>query len=107
MFAILFKEPGFEQYVSALTASDTRLVCSVNAFETAVVVLVRKGAAALRELDLFMHVAGIEVVPFTQDHLSLAREAYQRFGKGRHPAQLNLGDCCAYALSRHAGEPLL
>ena len=47
------------------------------------------------------------MVSFTEDHLRLAREAWERYGKGRHPAGLNLGDCCAHALSRHSGEPLL
>ena len=60
-----------------------------------------------REFDLLLHHAEFEVVPFTADHLRLARDAYERYGKGRHAAALNLGDCCAYALARHAGEPLL
>ena len=47
------------------------------------------------------------MVPFTADHLRLARDAYERYGKGRHPAGWNLGDCCAYALARHTGESLL
>ena len=47
------------------------------------------------------------MIAFTVDHLRLAREAYERYGKGQHPAGLNLGDCCAYALSLHTGEPLL
>jgi ribonuclease VapC len=71
------------------------------------VVLARKGPAGVRELDLLFHGAGVEIVPFSEAHLRLAREAYERYGKGRNPARLNLGDCCAYALSRHSGEPLL
>ena len=59
------------------------------------------------ELDLLLHRADFEVVPFAADQLRLARDAYERYGKGRHPAGLNLGDCCAYALARHTGEPLL
>ena len=46
-------------------------------------------------------------MPFDEEHLLLAREGYERYGKGRHPAALNIGDCCAYALARHSGEPLL
>lgn len=107
ILAVLFKESERDEFATAISHAGVRLVGSVNAFESAVVVLSRKGAAGLRELDLLFHVASIETIPFTDEHLRLAREAYQRYGKGRHPAGLNLGDCCAYALSRHSGEPLL
>ncbi len=59
------------------------------------------------ELDLLLHRAELEVVPLTFDQLRLARDAYERYGKDHHPAGLNLGDCCASALARHTGEPLL
>ena len=107
ILAVLFKEPERDRFAAAISSASVRLVGSVNAFESAVVVLSRKGPAGLRELDLLFHVASIETIPFTDEHLRLAREAYQRYAKGRHPAGLNLGDCCAYALSRHSGEPLL
>ncbi len=107
ILAILFKEPERDTFATAISDAGVRLVSSVNAFEAAVVVLARKGPAGLRELDLLFHVAGVETVPFTEEHVRLAREAYERYGKGRHPAGLNLGDCCAYALSRHSAEPLL
>jgi ribonuclease VapC len=60
-----------------------------------------------RELDLLLHRARIDVVPFTPEQADLARDAWRRWGKGRHPAGLNFGDCFAYALSRSSGEPLL
>lgn len=107
LLAILFKEPERDSFATALAEAGTRLVSSVNALEAAVVVSARKGPSGVRELDLLFHHAGIEVVSFTEAHLRLAREAWDRYGKGRHRAGLNLGDCCAYALSRHAGEPLL
>ncbi|MGH9463896.1 MAG: type II toxin-antitoxin system VapC family toxin [Vicinamibacteria bacterium] len=107
ILAVLFREPERDRFATAISNAGVRLVGSVNAFECAVVVLSRKGAAGLRELDLFFHVTSLETVSFTEEHLRLAREAYQRYGKGRHPAGLNLGDCCAYALSQHSGEPLL
>ncbi|RLE29073.1 MAG: hypothetical protein DRJ61_15270, partial [Acidobacteria bacterium] len=65
------------------------------------------GEAATRELDLLLHTAGITIVAFDADQAALARSAYERWGKGRHPAALNLGDCCSYALTQIAGEPLL
>lgn len=107
LLAILFKEPERDSFATALADAGTRLVSSVNALEAAVVVSARKGPSGVRELDLLFHHAGIEVVSFTEAHLRLAREAWDRYGTGRHRAGLNLGDCCAYALSRHAGEPLL
>lgn len=107
VLAILFKEPERDVFATALSEAGVRLVSSVNAFEAAVVVSSRKGPSGIRELDLLFHHAGVEIVSFTESHLRLAREAYERYGKGRHPAGLNLGDCCAYALARHSGETLL
>ena len=107
VLAILFNEPERDLFSDALAAGRVRLMTSVNVLETAVVVSSRKGSRGARELDLLLHHAEFEVVSFTADHLRLARDAYERYGKGRHPAGLNLGDCCAYALARHTGYPLL
>ena len=107
VLAILLNEPERDSFSDALAATGVRLMSTVNALEAAVVVSSRKGPYGAMELDLLLHRAEFELVPFTHDHLRLARDAYERYGKGRHPAGLNLGDCCAYALSRHAGEPLL
>ena len=107
VLAILFNEPERDSFSDALAAAGVRLMSCVNALEAAVVVSSRKGPYGSRELDLLLHRGEFELVPFTADHLRLARDAYERFGKGRHAAGLNLGDCCAYALARHAGEPLL
>jgi ribonuclease VapC len=107
ILAVLFKEPERDALATAIADAGTRLLSSVNALEAAIVVAARKGPSGVRELDLFLHHAGIEVVSFTQAHLGLAREAWERYGKGRHAAGLNLGDCCAYALARHSVEPLL
>ena len=107
VLAILFSEPERDTFSAALTGAGVRLMSSVNALEAAVVVSSRKGPYGVREFDLLLHHAEFEVVPFTVDHFRLARDAYERYGKGRHPAGLNLGDCCAYALARHTGESLL
>ena len=107
VLAILFNEPERDMFSDALADAGIRLMSSVNALEAAVVVSSRKGSYGVREFDLLLHRAEFEVVPFTADHLRLARDAYERYGKGRHPAGLNLGDCCAYALARHTGESLL
>ncbi len=107
VLAILFNEPERDAFATALADADVRLMSCVNALETAVVVASRKGPHGAREFDLLLHRAEFELVAFTADHLRLARDAYERYGRGRHPAGLNLGDCCAYALARHTGEPLL
>jgi ribonuclease VapC len=107
ILALLFGEPEREAFAEAIAGADARLVSAVSAFEASIVVSARKGPAGVRELDLLFHAGRLEVVPFTGEQLLLAREAYERYGKGRHAAGLNLGDCCAYALSRHSGEPLL
>ena len=60
-----------------------------------------------RELDMLLHRARIEIVPMNTDQVELARTAWRKYGKGNHPAGLNIGDCCAYALARYSGEPLL
>jgi ribonuclease VapC len=107
VLAILFNEPERDAFATAVAEAGQRLISTVNAFEAGIVVSARKGPAGGRELDLLLHHAGIVLVPFNEDQLRLAREAWERYGRGRHPAGLNLGDCCAYALSRHSGEPLL
>jgi ribonuclease VapC len=75
--------------------------------ETGIVIEAKKGEAGGRELDLLVHRAHIEVVGMNADQVELARSAWRRFGKGNHPAGLNIGDCCAYALAKYSGEPLL
>ncbi len=75
--------------------------------EASIVVEARLGEAGGRELDLLMHKAQIEVVAVTVEQLDVARHAFRTYGKGRHPAGLNYGDCFAYALSKTSGEPLL
>ena len=107
VLAILFNEPESDMFSDALADAGVRLMSSVNALEAAVVVSSRKGPYGVREFVLLLHRAEFEVVPFTVDHLRLARDAYERYGEGHHPAGLNLGDCCAYALARHTGESLL
>ena len=67
----------------------------------------KKGSGGSRELDLLLYETQIEIVSLNENQVKLAREAHIKFGKGNHPAKLNLGDCCSYALSQYSGEPLL
>jgi ribonuclease VapC len=75
--------------------------------EAAMVLETRFGEAGGAELDLWLHKAGIEIVDVDADHLDQARRAWRRYGKGRHPAGLNYGDCFSYALAALTGEALL
>ncbi len=105
--AILLGEPEAQAFIRTIASAPKRLVAAFTALEAAVVIEARKGPAGGRELDLLFHEAGIDLVGMDVEQVALAREAYRRFGKGRHPAGLNLGDCCAYALAVQCGEPLL
>lgn len=107
LVAILLGEAEASRFITAIAADAKRLIAAFTALECAVVVEARKGAAGGRELDLLLHEGGIETVGMDSQQVALAKEAYRRFGKGRHPAGLNLGDCCSYALARATGEPLL
>jgi ribonuclease VapC len=75
--------------------------------ETGIVMQVRRGDEAARDLDLLLAKFAIEIIPVSARQVSLARKAFQRFGRGRHPARLNFGDCFAYALAKDHSAPLL
>jgi ribonuclease VapC len=107
ILAILLQEPEAESFARAISDDPVRLISSISFLEAAIVIEARKGPAGGRELDLLLHRGKVEVVSFTSEHAEIARNAWQRFGKSRHAAALNIGDCCSYALSRVSGEPLL
>ena len=107
LLAVLLREPGSERYETAIATTAGCRMSAVNLIETSIVVEGRGGAAAGHELDTFLERAGIEPAPVTTEQVRVARIAWRRFGKGNHPARLNLGDCFAYALAKSAGEPLL
>jgi len=106
--AILRLEPEAEAFVDALAEADRCLVSAVSSLEAAMV-LARSldGPAAWGPLDELLASAGMEVVPFDAAQAVRAREAFLRFGKGRHPAGLNFGDCAAYAVAAMHSAPLL
>jgi ribonuclease VapC len=105
--AILFGEPEAESFVEASAQDPVRLMSTASVLEAAVVVEVKLRDPGARELDLLLYKAGITLVPFSPEHLAAARHAFGVFGKGRHAAALNFGDCFSYALSKSTGEPLL
>jgi len=107
LLAILLGEPEAELFARAIAADSKCLVSAFSSLEAAVVLYARKGPAGVRELDLLLHAVAALIVSFDAEQALLARAAYENYGKGHHPAALNLGDCCSYALSRSSGEPLL
>lgn len=107
LLAILLDEPERRTFNEALEAADSRVMSAATFVEISIVIESRFGAEGLRDLDLFLERAGIELVPVDIEHAYLARRAFSRFGKGRHPAGLNYGDCFAYALAMIREEPLL
>jgi ribonuclease VapC len=107
LIAILLEEPEGHLFdVAILNAAECR-ISSATYLEAAMVLLARKGADGVRALDLLILRSEIEIVAFTESHARMARFAFERYGKGRHPAKLNFGDCMAYALARETGEELL
>ena len=107
LIAILLEEPEGHLFdVAILNAAESR-ISSANYLEAAMVLLARRGANAARALDLLILRSEIEIVAFTESQASLARSAFERYGRGFHPAKLNFGDCMAYALAKETGEELL
>jgi ribonuclease VapC len=107
LLAILFDEGERRSYNEAIEAAASRIVSAATFVEVSIVVETRFGAEGLRDLDLFVDRAGIEIAAVDLEQANLARRAFSRFGKGRHPAGLNFGDCFSYAMAVARGEPLL
>lgn len=107
LVAILTGEPQRHTFIAAVEAADFRRLSVASLVEASIVLESRLGAEGLRDLDRFITVAGIEIIPVDIEQAYAARFAYSRFGKGRHRAGLNYGDCFAYALAKTLAEPLL
>lgn len=105
--AILLDEMDAPMLESLIGADPVRLMSAATYVECSLVVLRRLGEPGVREFDLLLHKAAITIVAVTAEQAEIARSAFLRFGKGRHVAGLNFGDCFSYALSRTSGEPLL
>ena len=105
--AIFFREPDAEQFARMIHAADRCRIGVANFVELCMVIEGQMGAEGGRQVDIFLRRAGIEIEPLTVEQGHLARQAFLDFGKGRHPAGLNFGDCFAYALAKATGEALL
>ncbi len=107
LLAILQDEPERRAFNVALEEAAERVLSVASFVETSVVIEARYGLEGVRELDAFLDTAGIDMVPVDAEQGRLARAAFSRFGRGRHRAGLNFGDCFAYALAASRGESLL
>ena len=104
--AVLNNELERTQFEEIIAVNSCE-ISSVSLLEASIVLLCRRGEESLGALDTWVEAAGIEVVSFTPAHARLARSAYARFGKGRHPASLSFGDCATYALAIDRGHQVL
>jgi ribonuclease VapC len=105
--AIVLAEPGFEVFVEAISAVPQCRISAASFVETCVVVESRAGDQGVHLCDAFFRDSRVSVEPVTEEQAYFARQCYSDYGKGRHPAGLNFGDCFAYALAKATGEPLL
>lgn len=105
--AVLFGEPEAAFYTRLIHDADRCLISAGNFLELAMVIESQIGPDASRQCDAFIRGAAIIIEPFTVEQAHVARKAFIAYGKGRHPAALNFGDCFAYALAKTTGEPLL
>jgi ribonuclease VapC len=105
--AIATGEPDRENLVRAMAQSPQRAVGSPTLLETGMVLISRVGVSGRTALATFCAEFDVEEIAFTTDHRRVSLDAFERFGKGRHPASLNLGDCPSYATARIARRPLL
>jgi len=105
--AIFLGEPERKLFLEHILQAETKLISAANSLETGIVLEARRGEAAGREFDLFVVRAKLEVVPVDAEQVEIARSAWRKYGKGRHAAGLNFGDCFAYALAKFSGQKLL
>jgi len=107
LLAILQDEPERRAFTEAMEAAEHLAMSTATFVETSIVVDARYGTEGLRDLDSLLAIASVELVSVDVEQAHLARSAFLRFGRGRHSANLNYGDCFAYALAKALAEPLL
>ena len=108
LVAILRNEPNALLFAEAIGAADCAIISAVNCFETSMVLAgAARGETVWLPLDALLIRAKVAVISFDSEQAALARAAFLKYGKGRHPAGLNFGDCAAYALAKSKNVPLL
>jgi ribonuclease VapC len=107
LIAILFGEPGYLDLVDRVLVSDVVRIGTPTLTETAIVLTARRRGRSGDDLAMLLDELDVSVVPFTLAHHEAASRAYERYGRGRHKANLNFGDCLSYAVASLAGDTLL
>ena len=107
LVAILDQEPEADRIVRTLASSPERTLSAANLVEVGIVMQARRGDDGARDLDLLLAKLRIDIAAVTASQADIARKAFRRYGRGRHPANLNFGDCFAYALAKDKSAPLL
>ena len=107
LLAILLGEKETKSMAKAIAEDPVRLISSFSLLESSIVIEAKKGEAGERELDLLVHKIGAEIINFDLEQSIIAKKAWREYGKGRHPAALNIGDCCTYALSKISNQSVL
>lgn len=107
LLSIFLAEPERRSFLDLIIAAEEKLISAATVLETGIVLEARRGESAGSEFDLFLIRAGLQIVSVDAEHIEAARSAWRKYGKGRHPAGLNFGDCFSYALAKCSGAPLL
>ena len=107
LVAIFQNEPERRAFNEAIEAAETRSISMASFVETSIIIESRYGPDGMRDFELFISKAKISLVSVDTEQATIARDAFRHYGKGRHPAGLNFGDCFAYALAKALDEPLL
>ena len=107
LVAILDQEPEAKRIVRTLASAPERTLSAANLVEAGIVMQARRGDDGARDLDLLLAKLRVDIVAVTASQADIARKAFRRYGRGRHPANLNFGDCFAYALAKDKSVPLL
>ena len=107
LIAVLLLEPEAEQFLNQLIDAGNLYISAVSLVETAMVIEYKKGQNGAEKLDELLAELNPTIVEFDQKQAVLVRSAWREYGKGLHPAKLNFGDCCSYALAKHLNKPLL
>jgi ribonuclease VapC len=104
--AVMLNEEGFELLLSRIGEAETREISAVSYMEASMVLIGKRGDGVEADLDRMLYEAEIAIVPVSVTQAKIARDAFRLYGKGRHPAGLNFGDCFSYALSKSHSLPL-
>ena len=107
VIAILRREPEMEAFIRLIAQADIKLISAISVLECHLVSFAKRKQQGSQELDRFLDETSLDIISFDRPQLVAASEAFVRFGKGNHPAGLNFGDCCSYALAGVRGLPLL